>query len=87
MLWKAVQEDLDAGRIGRRYLLDDRERQENCFVSDIEFYFSWPVVEVDGEKVFNSTSIFFTPQVTSTSTLRALEELGLRELLRGRADS
>ena len=87
VLWKAVQEDLDAGRIGRRYLLDDRERQENCFVSDIELYFSWPVVQVDGEKVFNSTSIFFTPQVTSTSTLRALEELGLRELLRGRADS
>ncbi|MFR1052685.1 MAG: hypothetical protein ACLSE7_13265 [Lachnospirales bacterium] len=87
VLWKAVQEDLDAGRIGRRYLLDDRERQENCFVSDIELYFSWPVVEEDGEKTVSSTNVFFTPQVTSTSTLRALEELGLRELLRGRADN
>ena len=87
VLWKAVQEDLNAGRLGRRYLLDDRERQENCFISDIDLYLTWSSVGPDGEKEANSTDILFTPQVTSTSTLKALEELGLRHLVRSRQES
>lgn len=87
ILWAAVQEDLNAGRIGRRYLLDDRERWENCYVSDINFYFTWPTVGADGEKEVNSTDIRFTPQVTSTSTQKALEELGLSYLLQNRQES
>lgn len=87
VLWQAVREDLDAGRIGRRYLLDDRERQENCFVSDIDLYLTWSGVGPDGEKQANSTDLLFTPQVTSTSTLRALEELGLSRLVQSRQGS
>ena len=86
VLWQAVLEDLDTGRLGRRYLLDDLERQENCFISDIDFYLTWPSVGEDGEKEVNSTDILFTPQVTSTSTLKALEDLGLRQMVRSRQE-
>ena len=91
VLWTAIQEDMDAGRIGRRYLLDDAERQKNCYVTDIQLTFlterdkkeaTVATAEADGQftaTVSNSDTrdVTFTPQITSTATLAALEELGL----------
>lgn len=83
-LWAAFQEDLEAGRIGRRYLLDDRDREANCYYTDITLSLAWPTVEQDGARGTASTDVTFTIQTTSTSTLKALEELGLRDRLLAR---
>lgn len=83
-LWTAFQEDLEAGRIGRRYLLDDRDREANCYYTDITLSLAWPAVGQDGTRSTGSSDVTFTIQTTSTSTLKALEELGLRDRLLAR---
>lgn len=34
-LWSAVQADLADGSLGRRYLLENQARLENCYVNDL----------------------------------------------------
>ena len=41
-LLEAVRADLEAGNLGRRYLLDDRQRQDNCCYADLELTFRLP---------------------------------------------
>lgn len=41
---KAVKADLAEGTIGRRYLMNDQQRMDNCFVNDLTFVFYVPVV-------------------------------------------
>ena len=38
-VFRAVLADLAEGNIGRRYLLNDEERQNNCFLNDLEITF------------------------------------------------
>lgn len=86
-LWEAVQEDLDAGRIGRRYLLDSRERAENCYISDICFSLAWVQETVkEGQSSASSVSanVTITPQKSAASTRKALEEMGVLDQLRDR---
>ncbi len=75
-LWAAVREDFLAGRIGRRYLLEDRDRRENCYLSDIHLTLAYTIRLSDGRQTTRTNDLTVTPQVTSTSTLKALEELG-----------
>ena len=82
-IWEAFQEDMAAGRV-RRYLLDDRERQENCYISDINLSLSWTYVNKDGERSTQGRDFTFTPQKSQTSVMAALEKLGLKEALRER---
>ena len=41
-LWQAMRADFDAGTIGVRYLLDDEERVENTYATDLVFVFEVP---------------------------------------------
>lgn len=82
-IWEAFQEDLAAGRV-RRYLLDDKARQENCYVSDINISLSWTMVNEDGDRYTQGRDFTFTPQKSQTAVMAALEKLGLKEALRER---
>ena len=79
-LWAAFQEDLEAGRI-HRYLMDDREREENCYYTDVNFalYQSW--VDREGKRQSGSGGLAVTVQKSASSMMKALEEMGVKELL------
>lgn len=70
-LLAAVQADMAAGRIGKRYLLEDAARYENCYYNDLDFSFF--ATDISGDW---STTITVTLQTTSTETLKVLRELG-----------
>lgn len=79
-LFAAVKADLAAGRLGRRFLFDDRERNELCYLSDLTFTF----YQLKGEKPAGgkedaiwADSITVSLESTASSTLRCLRELGL----------
>lgn len=82
-LWEAFREDLSAGRV-RRYLLNDKARQENCYVSDINLSLSWMAVTEEGDRYTQGRDFTFTPQKSQTSVMAALEKLGLKEALQER---
>ena len=76
---EAVQADLKEGNLGRRYLLSDEERMNNCFFNDLTFTFY-------RENQGNSSSsdnqpatytITVTLQTTAAHTLAVLEEAGV----------
>ena len=77
MLLAAVEEDIAAGRLGRRYLLDSREKIENCYVNNLNFYFQTVSADSSGQNAAAVHDVYFTLQTTATSTIAALEELGL----------
>ena len=77
MLLAAVEEDIAAGRLGRRYLLDSREKLENCYVNNLNFYFQTVSADGSGQNAAAVYDVYFTLQTTATSTIAALEELGL----------
>lgn len=81
LLWAAVREDLEAGRIGRRYLLDNAQRRENCYYSDVYLTLAYTETDDDGRRHTGTLTVSVTIQTTSTSTLKVLEELGYRERL------
>ena len=41
-LLEAIRADIQAGNLGRRYLLQDEARLENCYISDLVLIFSMP---------------------------------------------
>ena len=46
-VFEAVMADFAEGNIGRRYLMNDQERVDNCFVNDLTFVFYAPVKETE----------------------------------------
>ncbi|MCI8651437.1 MAG: hypothetical protein HFF05_03210 [Oscillospiraceae bacterium] len=81
LLWKAVEEDLDAGRF-HRYLLHDKERMENCYYTDLVFHFSLGWNDPDtGERHNANRVVSITVQESATATLQTLEKLGLEDQL------
>ena len=84
LLLQAVRDDIAAGRLGRRFLLEDRERYQLCYYNDLtlSFYFpnttggpnTQPADVPSGSTLFEVT---ITLQTTATETIAALEELGL----------
>lgn len=92
-LLAAVQSDLAAGRLGRRYLIDDAQRLDNCYFNDISFnfYLTGEATQAQEEEEIyfegggvltaeysgSSCSVNVTVQASATDTLAVLEELGL----------
>ena len=84
LLLQAVRDDLAAGRLGRRFLLEGRERYQLCYYNDLTLSFYYPST-ADGPSaqpadVPSGSTLFevtITPQSTASETIAALEELGL----------
>ena len=68
---QALQDDIAHGDLGRRYLMDDLERLENCYQTDLRINYEWN----DPEKGGSTTRI--TLQITSVETLDTLREAGI----------
>jgi ABC-2 type transport system permease protein len=76
-LLAAVQADMTAGRIGRRYLFQNAERYENCYYNDLAFTFFVPKSSLGSNATEDwTTTIPVTLQTTATETLKVLRELG-----------
>jgi ABC-2 type transport system permease protein len=85
-LLQAVRADLADGSLGRRYLMDDQERLDNCFVNDLEFTFYIPVEQEREDLPAEQTWVegytyccTVTLQTTAKRTLAVLEEAGVLE--------
>lgn len=76
-LLAAVQADMTAGRIGRRYLFQNAERYENCYYNDLAFTFFVPKNSLGSNATEDwTTTVPITLQTTATETLKVLRELG-----------
>ena len=79
-LWEAVQQDFAEGNLGTRYLFDlSPERQNNTYVTDLEFGISGDV-EVKGSEgstayASRTFTVTLTPQ--ARHTLAVLEQTGI----------
>ena len=80
-LLAAVRSDLAAGRLGQRYLFDDKERNDTCYLADLKLSFFKTIKETDryGQLWEHdwSTTVTIGLQITATDTIACLEELGL----------
>lgn len=80
-LLAAVKSDLLAGRLGQRFLLDDAERMNSCYQSDINFGFfdleDSKNMDVTAAKGSDSSRVTITPLVTAADTLAELRALGV----------
>ena len=80
-LLAAVRSDMAAGRLGQRYLFDDKERNDTCYLADLKLSFFKTIKETDqyGEVWEHdwSTTVTIGLQITATDTIACLEELGL----------
>ena len=74
-LWSAVQADLADGSLGRRYLLENQARLENCYVNDLILTFrrAGQAARADGSDTY---SVTVTLQTAGARTLAALEQYG-----------
>ncbi|NCB62049.1 MAG: ABC transporter permease [Clostridia bacterium] len=79
-LLKAVKSDLTAGRLGRRFLLDDADRMNLCYYDDLGFYFldknADATTRQEDEKE-SSWRISVTLLATATDTLDELRRQGV----------
>lgn len=89
-LEEAVRADLAAGNLGRRYLLDDRERLENCCYCDLQLTYraaetakedqsvKGPDTAPAGTAMQSSTyTITITLQKSASNTMAVLEKYGI----------
>ena len=79
-LLEAVRRDLAAGRLGRRYLLGDRQRLENCYLSDLELTFLRPKREDAGDRSASypdNQYVRIGLETTAVDTLAVLEKYGV----------
>ncbi|MCI2106611.1 MAG: ABC transporter permease [Intestinimonas sp.] len=67
-LLEAVRSDLAAGRIGRRYLFDDDQREENCYYNDLRLRYM--ISEDDANRHGNNT-YYMVPQNDSDNYEKA----------------
>lgn len=82
-LWEAFLEDLDAGRI-HRYLLDGKERVENCCYTDVEFTLNLTYRLPTGERDVQTSHMTVTLQRSAGSMMKVMEREGLSELILSR---
>lgn len=80
-LLAAVRSDMAAGRLGQRYLFDDKERNDTCCLADLKLSFFKTIKDPDqyGQLWEHdwSTTVTIGLQITATDTIACLEELGL----------
>lgn len=79
-LRQAVLADLAEGNLSR-YLLEDTQRMENCYINDLEFLFLKEYWLPEGTEGVSTTTHTVTVglQTTAVHTLAALEKLGALE--------
>ena len=63
-LLEAVQTDLAQGNLGRRYLLEDQERMDNCCYTDLELTFRLDQTGVSGGTASSSAATTYTVTIT-----------------------
>ena len=63
-LLEAVQTDLAQGNLGRRYLLEDQERMDNCCYADLELTFRLDQTGVSGGTASSSAATTYTVTIT-----------------------
>lgn len=81
-VYEAVMADLKEGNLGRRYLMDDEERMNNCFINDLEFTFYCRNTQAEdrfAQPVDTTRSVTVTLQTTAVHTLAVLAEPGVLE--------
>ena len=79
-VYEAVMADLEEGNLGRRYLMDDEERMNNCFVNDVKFTFYYRgagAVDRSAEESMVARPFTVTLQTTAAHTLAVLAEPGV----------
>lgn len=80
-LWEAAQKDMAAGNLGRRYLLDNKERYDNCYQTDLCIQFLYTFINRDGERDSGTWTMDIALQKSATETLIALDGMGYTDLL------
>ena len=80
ILYRAVLADLDAGRLGRHYLLEDAEYLQGCYFNDLSFTFR-PARSSSAAEEDETYTVVITLQVSASETLQALNDLGATEEL------
>ena len=75
-LLQAIFTDIREGNLGRRYLLEDRERLENCCYSDLNLTFYAPH-GLGGETEAVNYTVTITLQKSAANTMAVLEEYGV----------
>ena len=77
-LLEAVQTDLAQGNLGRRYLLEDQERMDNCCYTDLELTFRLDQTGVSGGTAPAATastySVTITLQKSAVHTMEVLKD-------------
>ncbi|HJB81369.1 MAG TPA: hypothetical protein H9712_10295 [Candidatus Flavonifractor intestinigallinarum] len=75
-LLEAVQTDLAQGNLGRRYLLEDQERMDNCCYTDLELTFRLDQTGVSGGTAPAATAATYTVTITlQKSAVHTMEVL------------
>lgn len=80
-LWQAMQADLAAGNLGRRYLLETKERWDNCYKTDLVITFMRVWTDDTGKRKTATEDVSFCIQKSATETIKTLEELGYKDRL------
>ncbi|MBO5035315.1 MAG: hypothetical protein J6C43_06895 [Oscillospiraceae bacterium] len=80
-LWRAIQEDVNAGRYHRYLFYGEAGPSTQDIQINLDLYGS-QVDEETGEKVSDSINLYIMLQSTATSTCKALEELELLDQLK-----
>ena len=80
-LLAAVEADLAAGRIGKRFLFEDAERRGTCYTANLRLVFYRPSTALDENgKPYDrdwNRWVDISLQTTATETLKCLTDLGL----------
>jgi ABC-2 type transport system permease protein len=75
-LLQAIFDDIRAGNLGRRYLLEDRDRMENCCYADLTLTFYAPN-GIGGNANATNYNVTITLQKSAVNTLAVLEAYGV----------
>ena len=67
-LLEAIQADIAEGNLGRRYLLEDQERMDNCCYTDLELTFRLDQTGVSGGTAPAATASTYTVTITLQKT-------------------
>ena len=71
-----MQTDLAQGNLGRRYLLEDQERMDNCCYADLELTFRLDQTGVSGGTAPAATASTYTVTITlQKSAVHTMEVL------------
>ena len=71
----AIKADIQAGRLGQRYLLNDEARLTNCYVNDL--FIEYAPVDRENSAEYEGDGYSITLQVSAVETLECLREAGV----------